>query len=141
MIALWLFLKGSKILQYVLIAAALSGTIFGVYKHVQHQAIKAYVVEQERLTAAESARREKVIREAQAKAEAAVALANVQEQTNVALRKQIAALSAANNGKHCLDAASVRRLSKAGQPASSGTYQRPTSGITRHIVRTAPKAT
>lgn len=111
-----LFFLGNKAAQAALICAVAIGALIGFIVHERHKAVAAYVAVQEKLTAAESARREEVIRKAEEKATIAVSTAATMEKRNASLASEVARLSARNDKRVCHDADSMRRIRQAGQP-------------------------
>jgi hypothetical protein len=120
-IALLGMLASCKICKIVLAAVVLTAVFFGFIKYEQHKGAAALVAQEAKLTAAESERRQKVIADARAQADKAVADNAALQRRNAGLTARIATLSRANDSRACLDALSVRRLNEFRQPASRGT--------------------
>lgn len=118
------FLGSCKICRAVLVAGAAALALLSLVGYEKHKAATearaAVIAEQEKLTAAESERRQKVINDARNRAELAVGRLSMAQRRNAALQMEIARLSARNDSRACLDADSVRRLREIGQPISRG---------------------
>ncbi len=110
------FLRACTVCRAVLIGLVALAAFTSFIAYEKHKAVAAYVAVQEKLTAAESARRQAVIDAARQKAEASAAQAANMEKRNATLKSEIARLSARNDKRGCLDADSVRRLREVGQP-------------------------
>jgi hypothetical protein len=108
--------RSCKPCQAVLVGLLAFGAIVGFIVHERRQAVAVYVAAQEKLTAAESARRQAVIAKAEGEAEASLAQAVASEKRNASLKSEVARLSARNDKRVCHDADSMRRIRQAGQP-------------------------
>ena len=119
-IALLSMLAACRICKIALAAIALTVTFPGFIQYEKHKARAEVIAEQVKLTAAESERRQKVIDDARAQAERAVAALTILQRRDAGLTARIADLSRRNDSRACLDIDGVRRLKQIGQPPGRG---------------------
>ena len=132
-------LLANKYVLYGIMAVAASGMVGLAIEHERHIGAETAVQKELVATQAESARRQKVISGAQRTAEVASQALEQKDRNNASLQKRIAVLSAANDGRSCLDVSSVRRLAEIGQSASGGVTKRSASARPTSAVRLSRK--
>ncbi len=124
-IALLSLLGSCRICKIVLAAAVLTALFLGFIAYERHEAAAGarakVIAEQEKITTAESERRQKVINDARQKADLATTQLAAARRRNAALEAKIGDLSHRNDSRPCLDADGVQRLREVGQPAGRGT--------------------
>ena len=111
---------GIKGLLYLVGFLVLSGVLFGVYKHIEllgEHKVQAQVLA---ATQAESARRQKVLEDTQAYAQAKAAALEQSEKSNADLLARGVVASQAGNARACLDRAGVDRLRLIGRGRQGG---------------------
>jgi hypothetical protein len=116
---------GIKGLLYLVGFLLVTGAAFGVYKHIEllgEHKVQAQVLA---ATQAESARRQKVLEDTQAYAQAKAAALEQSEKSNADLLAASTTRSVANDRRPCLDRAGVDRLRLIGRgrQGSGGTVK------------------
>ena len=100
----------SKVFWYAIAALALvAAALWGVH-HLEQIGAAREIAKVQAATAAETARRDKVLADTQAYFAPYVEALDKSEKHNADIQADIDRLSAANNARQCLDAAAVNRL-------------------------------